>query len=174
MRGRCCGTAIFILSITAGVAGVPAVARASGQAPSNSNVIYACVKEDGSSNDADGQPVRLVSAGDSCGRKEKKIYWNVVGPQGPRGPQGPQGPKGDTGAKGPKGDTGPQGANGDSGPQGPKGDGFTFRGQWIASASYSEEDVVVYSGSAYVALEASQGVVPGSDADCWSLLASKG
>lgn len=74
---------------------------------------------------------------------------DIVGPQGPVGPQGDkgdtgeqgpqgetgaQGPKGDTGEKGekgekgdkgdtgPKGDTGEQGHKGDTGPQGPKGD----------------------------------------------------
>src|SRR5690348_3406112 len=91
--------AVFISSIIA--LGVPAAAHAEAQTPANSNVIYACVQEDGAEN---GQhSIRVVNPSDPCGRKEKKIYWNVVGPQGPMGPQGP------TGTQGPKGPVGPQG-----------------------------------------------------------------
>ena len=97
-----------------------------------------------------------------------------TGSQGAKGDTGAQGPKGDTGAQGPKGDTGGQGPKGDTGPQGPKGQGFTFRGQWDAGTSYATDDIVVFTGSAFVALEDSVNVTPGSDPDCWGLLASKG
>jgi len=54
------------------------------------------------------------------------------------------------------------------------GPGFDFRGPWDAGTSYSLNDVVIFSGSTYVALEDSIGVPPGSDADCWGIFASKG
>jgi hypothetical protein len=52
-------------------------------------------------------------------------FWsaggNLVGPQGPIGPQGPQGTQGLIGPQGPVGATGPQGPIGATGPQGPAG-----------------------------------------------------
>src|SRR5918912_2552393 len=125
MHGRVWTRRVLIFSIAAAAA--PSAARAAAQAPAPSNVIYACVKDEsgaGRRDDDDGRVMRIVNANDSCGRREKKIYWNVIGPQGPMGPQGPQGAKGLTGAQGPqgpKGDTGPQGAKGETGAQGPKG-----------------------------------------------------
>ena len=46
----------------------------------------------------------LIALLSGCGKKETKIHWNVIGPEGPMGPVGPQGPKGQ------KGDIGTQGA----------------------------------------------------------------
>ncbi len=86
---------------------------------------YACVSRDGQ--------IRLVDANDRCERREEKISWNRVGPQGPIGPQGPagapgavgptgpQGLAGNPGPAGPVGPTGPAGATGAQGPQGPAG-----------------------------------------------------
>lgn len=45
-----------------------------------------------------------------------------TGPQGPQGIQGLKGDTGDTGPQGPQGIQGPKGDTGDTGPQGPKGD----------------------------------------------------
>ena len=58
----------------------------------------------------------------------------VVGAQGP---QGPQGLKGDTGAQGPKGDTGATGAKGATGAQGPAGTTPTIgsNGNWYLGSS---------------------------------------
>src|SRR5437868_1281702 len=113
---------VLLLSFAA--AATPAVAAES-QAPSSSNVIYACVRNDGGARAIDKSGVRIINANDSCGPKEKKIHWNVTGPQGPMGPQGPQGPQGLQGlqgAQGLQGPKGPQGAQGTQGAQGLKGD----------------------------------------------------
>ena len=45
----------------------------------------------------------------------------TVGPQGPEGPAGPAGPEGPVGPQGPIGETGPQGPIGPQGPVGPQG-----------------------------------------------------
>ena len=51
----------------------------------------------------------------SCPKGDKRLSWNIVGPQGPQGLQGEQGPQGL------QGDQGPQGLQGDQGPTGPQG-----------------------------------------------------
>src|SRR5438874_9118104 len=111
--GGVLGCSLFAAAAIA--AGVPTAARAA-QAPAASNVIYACVRQDAPGAADDGRVVRIVNPNDPCGRKEKKIHWNVTGPQGPMGPQGPQGTSGPVGPQGAKGDPGAQG------PQGAKGD----------------------------------------------------
>jgi hypothetical protein len=65
------------------------------------NEIYACVS--GSDHDRDDGRVRIIDASESCKKHEKKIHWNVVGPQGPAGAQGPTGPQGPQGPQGPAG-----------------------------------------------------------------------
>src|SRR5437660_12926353 len=120
--GRVLGCSLFAAAAIA--AGVPTPAHAA-QTPSASNVIYACVRIDAPGGADDGHNVRIVNPNDPCGRKEKKIHWNVIGPPGPMGPQGPQGPSGSVGPQGAKGDPGaqgPQGATGGAGAQGPNGD----------------------------------------------------
>ena len=88
------------------------------------------------------------------------------GPHGPIGPQGPAGPQG------------PEGAPGATGPTGPTGSGFTFRGEWDATAQYLGNDVVTKDGSAFIARIDSVGVDPTLAAESsggdWALLASKG
>src|SRR5690242_825292 len=68
--------------------------------------------------------IRIVdNAG--CANGERKITWNVRGPQGPRGEPGVaggRGPAGPAGAKGLPGPAGPPGVPGAIGPAGPKGD----------------------------------------------------
>lgn len=64
-----------------------------------------------------------------------------------------------------------------TGPQGPKGDkGVNFMGEWIANNEYYEDDLVTYQGSSYICIQShSNGsVAPSSDANNWSLFASKG
>lgn len=92
----------------------------------------------------------------------------ATGPAGPTGPMGPQGPQGPQGAVGPQGQTGPAGA------PGLNGLGFTFRGQWDAAASYQTNDVVLFSGSVFVATADNIAITPGTDPTFWSLFASKG
>jgi Collagen triple helix repeat (20 copies) len=76
--------------------------------------IFACV------NNGNGD-VRLVGQNAICKNNETLVVWNVVGPQGPIGPQGPAGPVGATGPAGPAGATGPSGPAGPQGPLGPVG-----------------------------------------------------
>jgi Collagen triple helix repeat (20 copies)/IPT/TIG domain len=103
----------------------------------------------------------------------------ATGAQGPAGAQGPQGIKGDTGATGAIGATGPQGPQGvagDAGAQGPKGDaglGFQFKGAWTPGAPALGGDVVVYNGSAYVAVTATNTATPPPNAD-WALFVAEG
>jgi hypothetical protein len=91
-----------------------------------------------------------------------------TGAQGERGLMGLQGLQGETGA------TGAIGATGATGPAGPTGPGFLFRGVWDTATAYVANDVVLVGGSAFVARASSVGVTPGTDANCWSLFASKG
>jgi hypothetical protein len=102
-----------------GVATVAAVAAPAPAYADRPDTISACVSREGK--------VRVISLRElfdlsrkrhssPCGRGERLITWNIVGPQGPAGPIGPQGPQG------PSGPAGPQGPQGDPGPAGP---GFT-------------------------------------------------
>ncbi len=62
----------------------------------------------------------------------------------------------------------PVGATGAIGPA-----GLTYRGAWTASTAYGVNDTVVYSGSSYIALRSSTGVLP-TNTSAWSLLAAQG
>ncbi|WAJ27139.1 hypothetical protein [Antarcticirhabdus aurantiaca] len=56
-------------------------------------------------------------------------------------------------------------------PQGPNGPiGINWRGAWANVATYAARDGVHYMGSAWIALAASTGVLPGTDASRWSIL----
>jgi collagen triple helix repeat protein len=71
--------------------------------------------------------------------------------------------KGDTGATGPQGPVGPQGLD---------GDGFNYRGEFDANETYATYDVVVFSGSSFLAVAPTSGA-PGTDPS-WTLLVAKG
>jgi hypothetical protein len=188
------GTAAFILLV--------AHARlATAQIPAG-NTIYACFRIDRDGDE--GKVTRLVAANEPCRRNEIRIQWNVAGPNGNPGPAGPQGPvgpqgaagpagpagptgpqglKGDAGLQGPKGDTGPQGPQGTQGPQGASGQdglnglGLRYRGNWNSTdASYAQNDVVSYNGSAYIALPeiASPTAPPDTIGSGWALMVMKG
>jgi hypothetical protein len=59
--------------------------------------------------------------------------------------------------------------------KGDKGDpGLVFRGDYSTQTTYHRDDVVTFEGSAWVALDTSTSIVPGSDDAIWALLASKG
>jgi hypothetical protein len=97
-----------------------------------------------------------------------------VGPNGPAGPQGLQGIPGQAGAQGQPGSVGPQGLQGPMGPQGAPGPvGMAFQGNYSATANYGIADGVLFNGSAYVSLSASnQGNTPDASPLQWLLFAT--
>ncbi|HSY68217.1 MAG TPA: DNRLRE domain-containing protein, partial [Edaphobacter sp.] len=97
-----------------------------------------------------------------------------VGPPGETGPQGAQGIPGQAGAQGLTGPAGAQGLSGPMGPQGPAGPvGMTFQGTYSSSTNYAEGDGVLYNGSAYVSLVASNhGNTPDQSPSWWGLFAT--
>lgn len=97
-----------------------------------------------------------------------------VGPNGPPGPQGLQGIPGQAGAQGLTGPAGAQGLSGPMGPQGPAGPvGMTFQGTYSSAVNYGLADGVLFNGSAYVSLVASnQGNTPDVSPAQWSLFAT--
>lgn len=95
-----------------------------------------------------------------------------TGATGSIGPVGPQGPKGETGAQG------PQGIQGEMGPQGPTGPtaiaNINAKGIYNGSTKYVYNDLVNYSGNAYVCIVASStGVLPTNTTN-WQLFVSQG
>jgi hypothetical protein len=52
--------------------------------------------------------------------------------------------------------------------------GFTPRGIWISSASYSQNDVVTYNNSSYVASTSNTNLQPDTNTGSWTLLSSVG
>lgn len=108
----------------------------------------------------------------------------TAGPAGPAGPTGPDGPTGPVGPAGPIGIPGVQGVAGPAGPIGPAGPvgatgaagtpGLVYQGIWSTTSSYVPSDVVFYSGSSYVATQASSNKQPDTNASFWSLLAQQG
>jgi Collagen triple helix repeat (20 copies) len=97
-----------------------------------------------------------------------------VGPNGPPGPQGSQGIPGQAGAQGLTGPAGAQGSSGPMGPQGPAGPvGMTFQGTYSSTVNYGLADGVLFNGSAYVSLVASNhGNTPDVSPAKWSLFAT--
>jgi hypothetical protein len=97
-----------------------------------------------------------------------------VGPNGPPGPQGSQGIAGQAGAQGLTGAAGAQGLSGPMGPQGPAGPvGMTFQGTYSSAVNYGLADGVLFNGSAYVSLVASNhGNTPDVSPAQWSLFAT--
>jgi Collagen triple helix repeat (20 copies) len=97
-----------------------------------------------------------------------------VGAPGEIGPQGAQGIPGQAGAQGLTGSAGAQGLSGPMGPQGPAGPvGMTFRGAYSSATNYSLGDGVIFNGSAYVSLAASNnGNTPTQSPAQWGLFAT--
>jgi hypothetical protein len=97
-----------------------------------------------------------------------------VGPNGPPGPQGLQGIPGQAGAQGLMGPAGAQGQSGLMGPQGLAGPvGMTFQGTYSSTVNYGLADGVLFNGSAYVSLVASnRGNTPDVSPAQWSLFAT--
>ncbi len=97
-----------------------------------------------------------------------------VGPPGEQGPQGLQGTPGQAGAQGLTGPAGAEGLSGPMGPQGPAGPvGMTFQGAYSSTVNYGLADGVLFNGSAYVSLVASNhGNTPDVSPAQWSLFAT--
>src|SRR5271170_752337 len=97
-----------------------------------------------------------------------------VGPPGSTGPQGAQGIAGQAGAQGLTGPGGAQGLQGPMGPQGLAGPvGMAFQGSYSSSVNYSVGDGVLFNGSAYVSLVASNhGNTPDQSPAQWGLFAT--
>jgi hypothetical protein len=99
----------------------------------------------------------------------------IQGPQGLKGDQGVQGPQGETGPTGPQGATGLKGDTGATGNPGADGLGFTFKGEWNASDSYVQNDVVSYQGTSFAALMAITSPAPPDQSPAsWGVIAKKG
>ena len=107
----------------------------------------------------------------------------VAGAQGIAGPAGPAGANGVAGAVGPMGPAGPTGATGPAGPQGPAGPAGSsvggvlgsYQGTYSSVTNYAAGDVVVFGGSSYTSLVASNhGNTPGLSPLDWGLLAQGG
>jgi Collagen triple helix repeat (20 copies) len=98
----------------------------------------------------------------------------LVGPPGEQGPQGLQGVPGQAGAQGLTGPAGAQGLSGPMGPQGPSGPvGMTFQGTYSSAVNYGMADGILYNGSAYVSLVASNlGNTPDVSPAQWELFAT--
>lgn len=115
---------VIVLAVLA--AAGAAVAAVGGRGHASSESITACAAK------SSGR-LRVVSAVASCRSSERRLTWNVRGPQGqpgpagaagtpgPPGPAGPQGERGAPGEPGPQGATGERGAAGPTGPTGPAG-----------------------------------------------------
>lgn len=99
---------VVSLAAFAGAAGVAYATTALSSAHQATSVIQAC------ENPGNGTLRVVADNTTGCHANETAVTWNVVGPQGPPGPQG---------------DTGPQGLQGDTGPQGPAG---TFTGTFTS------------------------------------------
>ena len=118
---------------------------------------------------------------------EFDLTYGAVGPEGPIGPQGPQGvtgpqgpagpvgPVGPAGPIGPTGATGPAGPTGATGPAGPAGPPVTFKGTWLAMATYNMGDAVAFNGSSYISLQNSNtNLQPDQNLNAWGVLALQG
>jgi hypothetical protein len=107
-------TPVPLVAIVAVLIGGGAYALAS---KGDSGTITACVHRQGGA----------LYVARKCGKGDKKLKWNEVGPACARGPAGP------AGAQGAAGPSGPTGAPGPSGPQGPGAATLTFDAKASAS-----------------------------------------
>jgi hypothetical protein len=66
------------------------------------------------------------------------------------------------------------GPTGEAGPEGPKGDkGLNWKGAWVATTDYVEDDAVSRNGSSWRAVRANTNVIPVEGPD-WTIIAQKG
>ncbi|MEO7029051.1 MAG: DNRLRE domain-containing protein, partial [Acidobacteriaceae bacterium] len=97
-----------------------------------------------------------------------------VGPPGQTGAQGLQGTAGQAGAQGVAGIAGAQGLSGPAGAQGAAGPvGLAFRGAYDATVNYALADGVLFQGTGYVSLAASNhGNAPDQSPQFWEAFAT--
>lgn len=121
-------------------------------------------------------PVGSQGTQGSQGAAGPQGFPGSVGPPGEQGPQGLQGIAGQAGAQGIPGTTGASGLQGPMGPQGSAGPvGLTWQGAYTSTSNYGLADAVLYNGSAYVSLMASNhGNTPDQSPAQWSLFAASG
>jgi hypothetical protein len=106
----------------------------------------------------------------------------VPGPAGAPGVQGPAGATGATGPQGQSGAAGLMGAPGAAGATGPTGatgatgsPGLVYQGSYASTSNYALGDVVVFAGSSYASLHASNhGNTPGLSPQDWGELTAQG
>jgi hypothetical protein len=104
--------------------------------------------------------------------------WGLLSAAGATGATGTAGAVGATGAQGPVG-FGVQGATGAAGPAGATGStgtpGLVYQGAYSSTTNYGLGDVVVWSGSSYASLVASNhGQTPGLNPGSWGILTAQG
>ena len=94
----------------------------------------------------------------------------ATGATGAAGPMGPMGLSGATGAIGPAGPTGATGATGNQGTP-----GLVYLGNYSSSQNYAQGDVVLWQGSSYTSLIASNhGNTPSLSPLQWGVLSAQG
>ena len=102
--------------------------------------------------------------------------WSLLAAAGSQGAAGQAGATGATGVQGMQGPAGPVGADGARGADGAAGTpGLVYRGTYASSANYALNDAVVFGGSSYISLSASnRGNAPDQSPSWWGLLAQTG
>jgi len=98
---------------------IAALASASGSLPPgiHNGVITVCVEPPTKGNPATSGDLNVLH----CFKGQRRVSWNISGPQGLPGPAGAAGPAGGQGAQGPAGPAGAQGGQGPAGPAGATG-----------------------------------------------------
>ncbi|WP_160115257.1 DNRLRE domain-containing protein [Bryocella elongata] len=179
------------LAGTAGVQGVPGITGATGPAGSQGAVGPAGPvglsfrgAYDSTVNYALGDGVQWQGAGwvsiaDSNQGNRPDLSpaaWSMFAAAGASGATGAAGTAGSTGPQGPAGAIGPVGATGATGATGSAGvPGLVYRGAYDSTANYASGDVVVWNGSSYASLAASNvGLAPDVNPGAWGLLSAQG
>jgi hypothetical protein len=148
----------------------------------------AVVQFDSKENDETAHPATLEIDLANSGPAGATGATGPIGPQGVAGATGAPGPIGLTGAAGSiglqgltgaTGPAGPQGLTGPAGPAGPAGSGsgggFVYQGSYSSVTNYALGDVVVWQGSSYTSLIASNhGNTPSLSPQQWGVLTAQG
>ena len=114
-------------------------------------------------------PIGLTGAAGSVGP------MGLQGLTGSTGPIGPQGQNGATGPYGPQGLTGPAGPQGPAGASGQGESGLVYQGNYNSTENYALGDVVLWQGSSYTSLIASNhGNTPSLSPQQWGILTAQG
>jgi hypothetical protein len=130
----------------------------------------AAVQFDSKENDETAHPASLEIDLANSGPAGAAGAAGAIGPAGPQGVVGLMGPQGLTGSAGPQGLTGPAGPAGTG-----SGGGFVYQGSYGAATNYALGDVVVWQGSSYTSLVASNhGNTPSLSPQQWGTLTAQG